>query len=655
MKTSQGRFVYNNISKAIAVLLVITMGLFLVSCPKPIDDSLIVEVQDEFQPVITVISPVDDSYYYSSITITGAITDSALTATDGAGELSSISYTVANDVSRQGKIVFASDRSYSKDETFGSGDIIYDESTGDFNITFSTIEVDGTTSILQQRVTVTITAVDRNNNETTKTVRLLENDGPYINLVEPGTTLFYFSAGSLIKILGTVGNSYLDPDNADEIESIRWRVSNQAWNGTLDLTSGSSDYNGTIYTTENVALQYSNPFTYNPATREFETSFDRPFGTFSVIPSEVRATDKNNHTNYATFNMYTNEAGPVMTFTLPATTTGIYNDGTDFYVKVASAPNILLAWNLDSDGPVATLGYSLPPNQSSFDNGLALTTPAVIPGASISAGVLQLTIRPVNSDSKESRYYFSIKGDNVAPLFTINSYNAGAGDYYAAPGDTINLDFSITDTGPADAVSGLPAGLNPTVSIKGSAALTPVSGYTYSYTLPADASVTTENLSLSITGIDDNVGNSASADQTDAPVLIKYYSGAASLTGIGIVSDNASPTAWAKQGDTITLTFTSPRDLLSTPVVTTAGNTPDVLTNTGNNFTATYTMTGTDAEIDIPYTISFTDAAGNPGTSVSANSGIVYDRAAPAVNIFTLTDNDLLAGDSTTTLNITFS
>ncbi len=629
------------IRKVAGVLLVLFTLLFLVSCPEPIDDTLIIEVQDEFQPSISVTSPADDSYYYSTIEIVGTITDSALTATDGAGELSSISYTVANDVSRQGKIVFASDRSYTKDDTFGTGDIIYDESTGDFNITFSTIEVDGVTSILQQRVTVTITAVDRNNNETTKTVRLLENDGPYINLVEPGTTLFYFSTGSLIEISGTVGNSYLDPDNADEIESIIWRVSNQAWNGSLDLTDGSSDFNGTIYTSDNVALQYSNPFTYNPSTRVFETSFDLPFGEFSVIPIEVRATDKNNHTSYATFNMYTNEAGPVMTFTLPATTAGIYNDGTDFYVKVASAPNISLAWTLDSDGPLATLGYSLPPAQSAFVNTLNLTSPAVIPGAAVSAGELLLTIRAVNNDSKESRYYFTVKGDDAPPAVTINSFYADTpGDYYAQPGNTIYLDFSIADAGPTDAVSGLPGSLTPAVSIKGSASLSPVSGYTYTYTLPADASVTTENLLLSVTGITDNVGNAGSADQTDAPVLIKYYSGAASLTGIGIVSNNANPTSWAKQGDTLTLTFTSPRDLLGSPTVTIAGNTPDSLTNTGNDYTATYVMTGTDTEIDIPYTIDFTDAAGNTGTPVSANSGIVYDRTDPVQPVVTISDGD---------------
>ena len=168
--SDNGNNLINNLLKTfklIAVILTVVLtALIITSCPKPLDDKLIIEVQDEFAPLIIIASPTDDSYYYSSITITGTITDNAFTADDGLGQLSFISYTVANDVSRQGKVTIADDGSSSKDSSFGSGDIIYDSQTGLFNITFSAIEIDGTTSILQQRVTITITAADRNNNST---------------------------------------------------------------------------------------------------------------------------------------------------------------------------------------------------------------------------------------------------------------------------------------------------------------------------------------------------------------------------------------------------------------------------------------------------------------------------------------------------------
>ncbi len=163
-------------------------------------DDLLIKVQDSFPPSVTISSPSDDSYYYSRISITGCITDSALAANDGIGELASISYTVANDVSRRGKINFADDGSFINDTSFGSGDIVYDRETVDYTITFSTIEADGVANSLTRRVNITVTAVDKNNNSSEKTVRFPESEGPYINLVEPGTTIYYFSAGSYIII-----------------------------------------------------------------------------------------------------------------------------------------------------------------------------------------------------------------------------------------------------------------------------------------------------------------------------------------------------------------------------------------------------------------------------------------------------------------------
>jgi hypothetical protein len=646
--------------KTFILAAIVFASVIFISCPQvePITDTLLIEVEDEFEPVIIIESPLDDSYYYSIISITGSIKDSSLTATDEAGRLSYISYTVANDASRRGKIIIGDDRTYTKDDDFGSGDIVYDEETGDFSIDFSAIEVDGTSSILQQSVTITVTAVDKNNNSTTKSVRLLENDGPFINLIEPGTTIFYFKDGVPIVISGSIGNSFFDQDNADEIESLIWRVSNQSWSGTLDLTEGSADFDGTIYTAENTALQFSDPFTYNPTTREFATSFDLPFGEFSVIPVEVRAVDKNNHTSYALFDMYTNEAGPSMTFTLPATTTGIYNDGTDLYISsdIAILASMNMAWEVDSDGPLVELGYAI--DQGSFNNALLLTTPAVILGTDGTAGDIipgefVLTIRAVNDEAKETRYYFIVKAEETPPGITINTYNAGTGDYYARPGDTVNITFSVVDDGPVDAVSGLPS-LTPSVTVKGGAASL-ISGYTYSYLLPADGSVTAENLALSITGVEDNVGNVSTADQTDAPTPIIYYSG---LPTLGAVTANSSSgTSWANIGKTITLNFSSLRDLASNPIVTIAGQPATETDLGGNAYSATYIMAGGESEVDIPYTIYFTDAAGNIGTQVTDVSGITFDETSPTVSIVNSDEifNSLYMEGNTIPIKVTFS
>ena len=50
-----------------AIFAVTLLALIISSCPTPMDDALLVQVQDEFEPSIIVTSPTDDSFYYSSI------------------------------------------------------------------------------------------------------------------------------------------------------------------------------------------------------------------------------------------------------------------------------------------------------------------------------------------------------------------------------------------------------------------------------------------------------------------------------------------------------------------------------------------------------------------------------------------------------------
>ncbi|MCX6715066.1 MAG: hypothetical protein NTX72_04590 [Candidatus Uhrbacteria bacterium] len=104
------------------------------------------------------------------------------------------------------------------------------------------------------------------------------------------------------------------------------------------------------------------------------------------------------------------------------------------------------------------------------------------------------------------------------------------------------------------------------------------------------------------------------------------------LTGVSISSDN-STTTLAKSGNTITLSITASETLNSLPIVTIDGQTASV--SGSGPYSATYLMTGTDVEGAVPFTINFSDVAGNSGVQVTAVtdvSAVLFDRTVPTVN-----------------------
>jgi hypothetical protein len=106
---------------------------------------------------------------------------------------------------------------------------------------------------------------------------------------------------------------------------------------------------------------------------------------------------------------------------------------------------------------------------------------------------------------------------------------------------------------------------------------------------------------------------------------------AAELTNVSIISNNTN-SGFAKIGSKITLSFTVSEAPQELPIVTIAGQTAAVEPSGDNSYTATYTMTGTEAEGIVPFTIDFTDADGNPGirvTETTDGSSVFFDKTAP--------------------------
>ncbi|MFY0594768.1 hypothetical protein, partial [Roseivirga sp.] len=96
-------------------------------------------------------------------------------------------------------------------------------------------------------------------------------------------------------------------------------------------------------------------------------------------------------------------------------------------------------------------------------------------------------------------------------------------------------------------------------------------------------------------------------------------------------------------GNTITLSFTADDDLSANPTVglSIGGTAVTATVNTGSapNYTATYTLLGTENNGAITFTIDFTDDAGNAGTQVTATtdaSSVEADFIAPTLSSVTL-------------------
>lgn len=126
---------------------------------------------------------------------------------------------------------------------------------------------------------------------------------------------------------------------------------------------------------------------------------------------------------------------------------------------------------------------------------------------------------------------------------------------------------------------------------------------------------------------------------------------APTATSVVIVSDNAN-TSLAKEGNIITVSFTT-SEPVNTPTATIAGKTATVTNTSGNNYTATYTLTTAETQGVASLAIDFTDVAGNTATQVTAttdSSSVTIDTIKPVLsNIIPNTSNPLVAEFNFTT------
>ena len=208
-----------------------------------------------------------------------------------------------------------------------------------------------------------------------------------------------------------------------------------------------------------------------------------------------------------------------------------------------------------------------------------------------------------------------IRADTV--LTTVNSIVASG----TSPTNSSAVNYTVTF---AAAVSGLTVSnfsLQTTGTISGAATATPstADGGT-TWTVPVNTGTGDGNITLKMTsgsGLTPGVGSLPF--QGDTYTIDKTAPTANSLV---YKSDNANQLV-AVQGNTVTLSFTA-SETIQTPTVTIGGHAITATNTSGNNWIASYTVTGADPDGRLHFGTTLTDLAGNstPYDDIAAGDDI---------------------------------
>ncbi|MFB2120910.1 FG-GAP-like repeat-containing protein [Parapedobacter sp. 2B3] len=245
-----------------------------------------------------------------------------------------------------------------------------------------------------------------------------------------------------------------------------------------------------------------------------------------------------------------------------------------------------------------------------------------------------------NGLAGEARYQTAVAADNPVNFTTLATLDAIV-RADANPTNAATVAYTVTF---GSAVSGLtPANFSLTTGIADASvvSVSPVGTDEKRYTITVgtgseDGDITLElsdamGLTPGLTNTLPVVGETYTIDKT-TPVL----------TAVGIVSDNADASR-AGVDDVITLDFTS-SEPIAVPTVTIATHTVTATHTGGNNWTASYTLTASDAEDTVPFSITYSDLIGNTGATVAATtdgSSVTVLSSAAALQALTLSSGTL--------------
>jgi hypothetical protein len=469
-------------------VLLIGLILILAVCPPPIDEELLIFVEDEIAPSIVVFSPDNNSSYRSLLNVSGQVTDSSEKEGDKKGSVKTLSYAVLDHSQLSGDVPLSND--------------------GIFAVSFATTGMSGTEILV-------IRAEDWNGNICERSLTLHENTtGPFIRIDSPENYSYYRSH---VIVCGTVFNSEEDASTT-EVGSVSWSIPGSALSGLIDpsdwedggfefefdtigppvlvgnrlvivtaedLNAHTSDASITLLEyPEGPYLQLTQPvdgqkygslitiegkvwdsagepksvkeiksLTYkvggndpvgiawkpegDPNAGDFSTAFAR--GTFSgTMIIKVRVTDLNDHPAEQVVSLLDPEVGPQVTITSPDPASGYSR-----YLTVGGTVK-------DADGTtpptdVGALSLVINPGPYSYNFAPAEYAGGFYSIANIQtdgwSGTQTITVTAVdNSNTRSTEVELDISTDGKKPVVTISS--PGNLDYYPSNG-TVSVNGNI--------------------------------------------------------------------------------------------------------------------------------------------------------------------------------------------------------------------
>jgi len=636
-------------------------AIALTSCFNPINEKVVFAVEDSINPVIVITAPEENSVYMSQVIIKGNVKDDALESGDNKGSLSSLSVAASTSLSHRGKIEIDSDGDYEADTDFGKisgADFVYVSTDRSF-----TIKID-TTDFHSQVMFITITAVDRNGNESKTTRQLSRSPGPYLELTSP--TGSAYDPAEEIVINGVLGDSELERESQDELSSLRLQIPELGIDVTLEISDVED------YVRVELPLREGDKYLrYNESNRTFSCSF-------TLWPSEIEekirltlsiiVTDKNGNTARVGKTLNAQAPDPIILTSMPSVSDDHYYTGNSdsFYSQSPEGsrgskyselrfmgkvrinnPSIetggLESFKLElSGGSASPTIQTLSPIQEESDDkvySFDYTLPSADASSVFTKGRKTVTAKLIAIDSAGTKTdkVWLIREDSAGPVFSDFSIATNNDRRYVGVNNSVTLGFKLEDAGvgiDTSSLSGTVAG----ISIGSFTSSSDGDKLEYTVVVPlTDASQEASgDLEISITA-EDKLGNATTADQDDFDTSatgiqkVQFVPGTLSLTTVSIESKRSGfPTA-AFPGDEVELSITANQDLAPlgdavTITITIAGENATVTTTSATEFTARVDIPNSYTTNPIPFSISgyenLADDAGSEVTRTTDDSSV---------------------------------
>ena len=295
-------------------------------------------------------------------------------------------------------------------------------------------------------------------------------------------------------------------------------------------------------------------------------------------------------------------------------------------IRLSVSPQGTLTFATDAATPADSIDLSF-----NADNWSA--SQAVIATASVDSDDDDLTVTIAHTASGgdyqglKRDEAFTIVDNNSAPVFSPTSYNFNLPENLDGSSSPINVGtpVSASDSDADDSVSYTITGGNTDDKFS----INSTSGQvTYAGT-GEDFESTTTSFSLIVTAIGGTGGRAQSATATVTVNITNVDETPPTITSTSFVTDGN--TGYAREGNTITVTFQTSEELSATPSATIAQRTATV---TGNDktWTATYTVESGVNAANAAFDLGLiSDDDGNEADPPAADTGIVIDTTAPSV------------------------